>query len=64
MDGDSQFFICVSAFKGLKCVDFELFTEQLVKARYFIDNYHFESEEDKNDAIENYNYIAELSKTI
>ena len=46
----------------LTSVDFELFTEQLDKARYFIDNYNFESEEDKNDAIENYETIYNLFK--
>ena len=41
-------------------VDFQLFREQLKKARYFIDNYEFESEEDKNDVIEDYEFKKSL----
>ena len=43
-------------------VDFSLFEKQLEKARDFIDNYQFSSNQEKTDILMNYEYICTLFK--
>ena len=49
--------------KGTK-VDFDLFKNQLEKARQFILNYHFKANVERCDMINNYNYITSLFNNI
>jgi hypothetical protein len=45
-------------------VDFDLFQDQLIKAKYFIANYNFISDDEKDDSIEYYKIIERRIKQL
>jgi hypothetical protein len=45
-------------------VDFNLFQDQLIKAKYFIDNYDFISDDEKADSVEYHKIIERRIKQL